>query len=40
MVKRFAAGCGGQLDIETAIGSGTTVRLLFPRIKPGEQYAE
>jgi signal transduction histidine kinase len=31
MVKRFATACGGKLDIETALGRGTTVRLVFPR---------
>ena len=31
MVKRFVASCGGKLDIDTAVGRGTTVRLVFPR---------
>ena len=34
MVKRFAAACGGKLDIETALGRGTTMRLVFPRDAP------
>jgi signal transduction histidine kinase len=31
MVNRFAAACGGKLDIDTAPGKGTTVKLVFPR---------
>jgi signal transduction histidine kinase len=31
MVKRFISGCGGKLAIDTAVGQGTTVRLVFPR---------
>ena len=31
MVKRFATACGGKLDIETVLGRGTTMRLVFPR---------
>jgi len=31
MVKRFVATCGGKLDIDTAVGQGTTVKLVFPR---------
>jgi signal transduction histidine kinase len=31
MVHRFVASCGGKLAIETAVGHGTTVRLLFPQ---------
>jgi signal transduction histidine kinase len=34
MVSRFAAACGGRLDIETALGKGTTVKLVFPRTEP------
>lgn len=31
MVHRFAAEAGGKVEIETAMGGGTTVRLVFPR---------
>jgi signal transduction histidine kinase len=31
MVQRFLAACDGKLNIETACGEGTTVRLVFPR---------
>jgi signal transduction histidine kinase len=31
MVQRFMVSCGGRLAIDTAIGQGTTVRLIFPR---------
>ena len=34
MVKRFAAAAGGKLDIDTEVGRGTTVRLIFPRAEP------
>jgi signal transduction histidine kinase len=34
MVKRFAAASGGELDIDTEVGRGTTVRLIFPRAEP------
>jgi len=34
MVKRFVANCGGKLEIESAVGRGTTVRLVFPRAEP------
>jgi len=34
MVKRFAAAAGGKLDIDTHVGRGTTVRLIFPRAEP------
>jgi len=34
MVKRFVASCRGKLEIETSIGRGTTIRLLFPRADP------
>lgn len=34
MVKGFVADCGGKLDITTAVGRGTTVRLVFPRAAP------
>jgi signal transduction histidine kinase len=34
MVKRFATACGGKLDIETTLGRGTTMRLVFPRAVP------
>ena len=31
MVERFMTACGGKLVLETAMGQGTTVRLVFPR---------
>ena len=31
MVQRFVRACKGKLEIETAVGQGTTVRLMFPR---------
>lgn len=31
MVQRFAAESGGKVEIETAVGRGTTVRLILPR---------
>jgi signal transduction histidine kinase len=34
MVKRFAAASGGKLGIDTQVGRGTTVRLVFPRAEP------
>jgi signal transduction histidine kinase len=34
MVERFAAAWGGRMDIQTAVGQGTTVRLVFPRADP------
>jgi signal transduction histidine kinase len=43
MVKRFVASCGGKLDIDTVVGRGTTVRLVFPRADPaasGRDHAE
>jgi signal transduction histidine kinase len=33
MVKRFAAASGGKLGIDTEVGRGTTVRLVFPRAR-------
>lgn len=34
MVERFVAAWGGRMDIQTAVGQGTTVRLVFPRADP------
>jgi signal transduction histidine kinase len=34
IVKRFAAAAGGKLDIDTEVGRGTTVRLIFPCAEP------
>jgi signal transduction histidine kinase len=34
MVKRFVAAWDGRMDIQTAVGQGTTVRLVFPRADP------
>jgi len=31
MVQRFVAAAGGKIELETARGKGTTVRLVFPR---------
>src|SRR5205823_4686267 len=31
MVQRFVRACKGKLEIETAVGQGTNIRLLFPR---------
>lgn len=31
LVHRFVESCGGRLVIETAVGRGTSVRLLFPQ---------
>ena len=30
MARRFASDCGGTVKIETVLGQGTTVRLVFP----------
>ena len=35
MVQRFATEAGGKLDVETAPGRGTTVRLVLPRATGG-----
>jgi signal transduction histidine kinase len=34
MVKRFVAAYGGKMDIQTAVGQGTTVRLVFLHADP------
>lgn len=34
-VQRFAAEAGGKVEIETSMGRGTTVRLVFPRSDEG-----
>ena len=31
MAERFARSCDGKVEIETAVGRGTTIRLVFPR---------
>jgi len=31
MVQRFVVAAGGKVEIETALGKGITVRLVFPR---------
>ena len=31
MVQRFVKDCEGRMEIESAVGRGTTIRLLFPR---------
>jgi signal transduction histidine kinase len=33
MVQRFVRACKGKLEIETAVGRGTTIRLVFPRVE-------
>jgi signal transduction histidine kinase len=33
MVQRFVRACKGKLEIETAIGQGTNIRLFFPRVE-------
>ena len=35
MVHRFAIEVGGKVEIETALGQGTTVRLVLPRAEAG-----
>jgi signal transduction histidine kinase len=37
MVQRFVAAAGGKTEIETALGKGTTVRLVFPRHQDPEE---
>lgn len=37
MAQRFAAEAGGKVEIETALGHGTTVRLAFPYVAEAEQ---
>jgi signal transduction histidine kinase len=37
MVQRFVAAAGGKVEIETALGKGTTVRLVFPRHQDAEE---
>jgi signal transduction histidine kinase len=37
MVQRFVAAAGGKTEIETALGKGTTVRLVFPRHQDAEE---
>lgn len=36
IVRRIVESfCGGELEIESEVGQGTTVRMLLPRVRPG-----
>ena len=39
MAHGFVQQSGGRLEIESAVGRGTTIRMLFPRYEPAEEHA-
>jgi signal transduction histidine kinase len=37
IIQRFMSACGGKIGIETALGQGTTVRLIFSRHQDNDE---